>query len=169
MNRPVKEIGWHKIGGSPYYSLNRSQQDRIVGFGEQATDSQALLQTKIEDAVPTLLPESRLLSLELIQQYDDYYYSHHNRYRPLPAYRARFDDDESTWYHIDMATGELIGRVTNASRRERWLFNGLHSLDFQFLLNHRPLWDIVLILLSLIGFGFSVTSIVIGWRRLTRN
>ena len=106
--------------------------------------------------------------MEIIQQPDDYYYSRHNRYRPFPVYRAKFDDPESTWYHIDLASGEIVNRVTDASRRERWLYNGLHSLDFQFLLQKRPMWDLLVILLSLIGFVFSLTSVVIGWRRLIR-
>ena len=62
---------------------------------------------------------------------------------------------------------ELVNRITDASRWERWLFNELHSLDFQFLLQRRPLWDIVVISLSLIGLGFSISAVVIGWRRLT--
>ena len=104
--------------------------------------------------------------MEIISEEDSYYYSRHNNFRPLPVYRAAFDDAESTWYHIDLNNGAIVNRVTDASRLERWLFNGLHSLDFQFLLRHRPLWDVIMILLSMLGFLFSVTAIVIGWRRL---
>ncbi|MCH7816995.1 MAG: PepSY domain-containing protein [Proteobacteria bacterium] len=164
----IKEIRWHNISSVPYLVATTSTGDRLVDFGTRhVKNQQADLLGRIVQAIPKLLPESKLTSMDFIQQYDDYYYSRHNRYRPLPIYRAKFDDTESTWYHIDLTTGEVVNRLTDAGRLERWLFNGLHSLDFQFLLQRRPLWDIVVILLSVIGFVFSVTAVVIGWRKLT--
>lgn len=53
-----------------------------------------------------------------------------------------------------------------ANRLQRWLYNGMHSLHFGFLLRHRPAWDIVMIVLALMGFSLSVSGIVIGVRRL---
>ncbi|MBU0891969.1 MAG: hypothetical protein KKH21_13970, partial [Gammaproteobacteria bacterium] len=40
------------------------------------------------------------------------------------------------------------------------------SWDWLPLLERRPLWDIVLIVLSVGGAVMSVTGVVIGWRRL---
>jgi hypothetical protein len=37
------------------------------------------------------------------------------------------------------------------------------------LLRHRPAWDILVWLLSLIGVILSTSGIVIGWRRLRRS
>lgn len=165
-SEPVKEIHWHQIQSQPHYSLVRSSSNRVAGNSGE-TDAK-WLSAKIEKAIPSLIPSASLNSLELINEQDDYYYSRHNRYRPLPVYRAKFNDPNDSWFHIDAANGEVLNRVDNASRRERWLFNGLHSLDFQVLWKHRPLWDILVIALSLIGLGFSVTSVVVGWRRLTR-
>lgn len=166
-DEPIKEVQWLQISNQPYLVLTKANGEREVDFGAGSSQSQTLiLLGKIGEAIPLLLPESELISLDLIQRYDDYYYSRHNSYRPLPVYRARFGDAESTWYHVDLTSGEIVNRLTDASRMERWLFNGLHSLDFQILLRYRPLWDIVVILLSVIGFGFCVTSIVIAWRRL---
>ena len=53
-----------------------------------------------------------------------------------------------------------------AADLNRWLCHGLHSLDFPFLYYRRPLWDVVVILLSLGGTAVSVTSIAQAWRRL---
>ncbi len=164
----IKEVTWHYINSEPYLVAHYGNGTRTVSFSKgNGNDSMQLL-ASIAESVPELLPDNRLLGLDLIQEYDDYYYPRHNRFRPLPVYRARFDDDESTWYHIDLGTGQPINRVTDASRWERWLFNGLHSLDFQVLWQHRPLWDVVVILLCLIGIVFSLTSVVIAWRYLFR-
>jgi hypothetical protein len=166
---PVKEIRWHQIQETSYYSITRSYDDISVGFDRTILQNESLnLLGKIAVAAPTLLPNAKLLAMDLVLQPDTYYYSRHNRHRPFPVYRVKFDDPESTWYHIDLTTGEIVNRVTDDSRRERWLFNGLHSLDFQFLRRNRPVWDLLVIILSIVGFGFSVTSVVIGWRRLIR-
>ena len=51
----------------------------------------------------------------------------------------------------------------------RWLYHGLHSLDFPWLYNYRPLWDIVVITLMLGGTAMCVTSLVLAWRVLARK
>ena len=78
--------------------------------------------------------------------------------------RAVFDDDAKTWFHISPVTGDIIGRVDSSRRTYRWLFNALHSFDFQLLLMYRPAWDIVVWLLSILGTIVSVSGVVIGWR-----
>jgi len=163
----VKEVQWHQIQRSPYYSLIKSQEDKEIRFSNDAAQNTSLiLLAKISEAIPFLLPDAKLESIEFIDEPDNYYYARRDNYRSFPVYRAKFDDPESTWYHIDLNTGEVINRVTNAGRWERWLFNGLHSLDFQVLLRNRPVWDLLVIFLSLLGFVFSLTAIVVGWRRL---
>ena len=164
----VKEVRWHSIAGEPYLVVLRSDVNRSVRFnGEKDRDQSLTLLATLTGAIPSLLPDHRLEDLEMIREYDDYYYSRHNRYRPLPVYRAKFNDQEETWYHIDLVTGEIVNRVTSANRIERWIYNGLHSLDFQLLINKRPVWGVVVGLLSICGLAFSITSIVIAWRRLS--
>lgn len=161
---PAKEVHWHQIQSQTYATLVHSaNKTAVVQVAERGTQ---WLSDAISSAIPALIPSADLISIERITAEDDYYYSRHNRYRPLPVYRARFSDSNDSWFHIDAKNGEVLNRVDNASRRERWLYNSLHSLDFQFLWKARPLWDIVVILLSLIGLGFSITSVVIGWRKL---
>lgn len=162
----ANEISWHSIAGEIYLVSARSAYDKSAHFDLTSTTDQSLkLLANITAALPDLIPESKILSLDLISEYDDYYYSRHNRFRPLPVYRVKFDDEESTWFHIDLNTGEVVNRLTQATRLERWIYNGLHSLDFQFLWKRRPLWDAVVIVLSVLGLVFSFTSVVIGWRR----
>ena len=62
-----------------------------------------------------------------------------------------------------------MGRVDRHRRMSRWLFALLHSWDWLPLLDQRPLWDVLMIVLSLGGTAMSLTGIVIGWRRLGRK
>ncbi|MEQ8953675.1 MAG: PepSY domain-containing protein, partial [Gammaproteobacteria bacterium] len=162
----IKEVSWHYVNSEPYLLVTRVGGEQSVQFADSKGNDAMHLLGHIMESIPRLLPEARLLEIDMLREYDDYYYARHNTYRPLPVYRARFDDPESTWYHIDIDTGEPVSRVTDASRLERWLFNGLHSLDFQWLWRQRPLWDITVIVLSLLGLGFSATGVVVGWRYL---
>ena len=60
--------------------------------------------------------------------------------------------------------------ATDDTRRlRRWLYQGLHSLDFPVLYYKRPLWDIVVIVLSIGGLALSATTLVPAWRRLRRH
>ncbi|MDB5501010.1 MAG: peptidase, partial [Tardiphaga sp.] len=71
-------------------------------------------------------------------------------------------------FHLDPVTGDLVGRSDSGRRAYRWLYNGLHSLDFPWLIAYRPAWDIVVWLLSLLGMTISASGVVIGWRYLKK-
>ena len=46
------------------------------------------------------------------------------------------------------------------------MYHGLHSLDFAFWYDKRPLWDAVLIVLCSGGLVLSAIGTIMGWRRL---
>lgn len=127
----------------------------------------ALDDAAIADAAARLMPGTPVSAVKRLTRDDAYWYSHHHR-RPLPVVRVEFSDDAATWAHIDPATSRVVGRSTWDRRLYRWLYNGLHSLDFRVLLEHRPLWDVTVLVLSAFGMIISVSGIVIGWRRLRR-
>jgi hypothetical protein len=62
----------------------------------------------------------------------------------------------------------MLGAYTSRERLQRWIYHGLHSLDFPGLYGRRPLWDIVVIALSLGGTVLSVIGVIIGVRRLRK-
>jgi hypothetical protein len=45
----------------------------------------------------------------------------------------------------------------------------LHSLDFPWLYNYRPAWDIVVITFMVGGTALCVTSLILAWRVLGRK
>ena len=89
--------------------------------------------------------------------------------RKLPVLRAEFGDSADTWFYVDPTTGRVLERSTSLNRLYRWLYNGLHSWDFRWLWERRPLWDILVIAFSLGGFGLSVTGVITGVRYLRRD
>jgi hypothetical protein len=97
--------------------------------------------------------------------YDAYYYDRTGG-RHLPALRAKFDDPDGTWLYLDSTDGSIALAEVRGSRAERWLYQGLHSLDFPGLYQSRWAWYPLIIGLSLGGVALSLTSLVIGWRVL---
>lgn len=162
---PIKQIAWHWIGGQAYVTLHTTKQDVKTVFSPESSEK---LQAKINLAMPSLIPTSEIVQQQKLSHYDLYYYSRHNSHRPLPIARVKFNDPESTWFHIDLTSGEILSRLTSKDRVARWIYNGLHTFDFTFLIYNRPAWDILLIFLCGFGLLFSVTSVVIGVRYLKR-
>ena len=192
--QPVKEIELLRIQDDPYYVVRAGAgpvetagvlPDRgtnVDGGGEApgpllvAADTLALrkelfspesLLKRLTEAVPGV----PVVESELLSDYDAYYYARgysRERQAPLPVLRVKFGDPMETWVYVDPALGRVIAREHRFSRIERWLFNGLHSLDFAFWYDRRPLWDIGVIALSLGGLASSGIGLWIGCGRIRR-
>lgn len=100
--------------------------------------------------------------------YDAYYYDR-DRHLSLPVLRVRYNDPQQTWLYFDPRRGAIARKEERLSRLNRWLYHGFHSLDFPFLYYRRPLWDIVVILLSVGGIVLSATTLTASWRRVRKS
>lgn len=94
---------------------------------------------------------------------DDDDYAAHSRVAGMPVWRIACDE---TWWQLDGADGRVIEKLDASRRAYRWAFRALHTLDFPALAAHPLLRDALIMLLCLLGFAFSFTGVVIGWRRL---
>jgi hypothetical protein len=101
----------------------------------------------------------------IFTQYEPYYVDRHHQ-RPLPVLAVRLNDPESSLFYIDLKTARIVASYVHLSRWNRWLYHGLHSFDLPWLYSHRPAWDLVVLSLMAGGTALSLTSVVIGWRRL---
>ena len=107
----------------------------------------------------------RELEVQLLTRYDAYYLDRNGR-KPLPVLLAQEKDERC---YIDPKTARVVGSYRSSQWAARWLYHGLHSLDFPVLYDHRPLWDIVVIALMLGGTALCVTSVILAWRVLGRK
>ena len=119
---------------------------------------------RLKDAVPN----APVLERTLLRDYDSYYYSR-GRVTPLPVLRVKFGDPMQTWVYVDPAMSQVVAEVHRLNRLERWLYSGLHNFDFQFLYAHRPLWDIVMLVLCLGGLASSGIGAYLGINRMRRS
>ena len=157
------------LNGGTFHGASLALEHRLVlagGPGRGAFtrfDAGAML-AAARDAMPHApIEDSRWLNA-----YDAYYYDRHGQ-RPLPVLRVRYADPQSTWLYFDPHRGSVVLKHERRSRINRWLYHGLHSLDFPFLYSSRPAWDITVIVLSIGGIALSATTLVPAWRRLRRR
>jgi len=152
------ELEWRHVDGQ----LNFSMLDRARRQLLQAVPAE-----RLRHAIAALRPGVPL-RLETLTSEDDYHYSHHQQ-AVLPVLRAQFSLADETTFYIDPAQGAIVGYADRNSKWNRWLFNGLHQLDFAAMVRSRPIWDILVIGLCVIGAMSTLTGVVLGWRRLKKR
>ena len=162
----AKELELTSFDGQPaYLAINGTGETRIVPVRGPPKDSFST------DDVMRIVREAAgksLADLRVLHSYDAYYLDR-RRERPLPVVYAELNDPLRSRFYIDPKTARVVGTYNARNWVSRWLYHGLHSLDFPWLYNHRPLWDIVVITLMLGGTALCVTSLVLAWRVLARK
>jgi hypothetical protein len=158
----VKELELTVVAGEPVYLATLAGGDTkivpVAGAARNGFDLDRLIAVVTAAAHPHGLAETRVLD-----RYDRYYLDR-RKLKPLPVLLARVDDAEETRYYIDPRTARVAGSYSSRGRMNRWLYHGLHSLDFPWLYAYRPLWDIVVITFMLGGTALCVTSLILAWR-----
>lgn len=135
---------------------------------EEAAAASHLDEGAIATAARHAVAGSAITDIATLTEYDAYYYDRGGEL-PLPVVRIRYDDPPRTWLYVDAVRGSVLRKEERLTRLNRWLYHGLHSLDFPFLYYRRPLWDIVVIVLSIGGLVLTVTTLVPACRRLLRH
>jgi hypothetical protein len=169
----TRELRWTYVMGQPVV-LARAALGAPQVLDARTATARSFDEAAVSTAASRLMT-APVAGIDRLVDYDTYYYARDDHTmtggtdKPLPILRVRFDDPSHTWVHIDPRTASVVGQTDDARRLSRWLFAMLHSWDWLPLLDRRPLWDTLLILLSLGGAALSVTGVVIGWRRLGRK
>jgi uncharacterized iron-regulated membrane protein len=70
------------------------------------------------------------------------------------------------WLHIDGASGAILEQLDPSRRVYRWLYQALHTMDVPPLAARPKLRTALIVTLCCCGLVFSLTGVVIGWRRL---
>ena len=152
----------------PYTVSGRSETGRlIVSASTLESRSQPFSVDSLVERMRKAAPETPIVEQTVLRDYDSYYYSR-GRQTPLPVLRVKFGDPAQTWYYVDPELSRPVTAVHRMSRLERWLYSGLHDLDFSFWYERRPLWDIGMITLLLGGLASSTIGLCLGVKRMWR-
>jgi hypothetical protein len=182
-----KQMDVHQFRGQPYFIGYKAPEPYV--YEEEIGANEEQYQPRPEHLiVPVLAPDRSFNRFDdnsmwavakaampgvpmrdaaWLQEYDAYYYNQDGT-RPLPVLRVRYDDAASTWLYLDPNLGTMM-KQDRGGRWNRWLYHGLHNLDFPIWYYRRPWWDIGLIVLSMGGLVLSATTLLPSWRRLVRH
>jgi len=163
----VKELEWTSFASTPMFSANLSGgKNQLLNLDGTRVDGYG--QEKVVEIIKGAVPDPKAIEIKVLDQYD-LYYRDRNRERPLPVLLVLMNDADETRYYVDPKSARVLTTYTSRNWVNRWLYTGLHSLNFPFLYNHRPLWDIVVITFMVGGTALCVTSLVLAWRVLGRK
>jgi hypothetical protein len=161
---PARELELAMFAGQPIY-LARESPERALVIPADGPPSPSFDPARMAAVLAPAVKPYNLTEVRVVDRYESYYVDRH-RDRPLPVLSVRLNDPGQSLYYIDLRTARIVQSYATQTRWNRWLYHGLHSFDLPWLYRHRPAWDIVVLTLMLGGTALSVTSLVIGWRRL---
>jgi hypothetical protein len=134
----------------------------VEGTPIAALDAKALVEI-VGDALKPIASR-----LSVMTQYDRYYLDRHRK-APLPVVLVELDDAEHSRYYVDPKSARVVGGYSASNFVDRWLYHGLHSMNFPWLYNYRPAWDIVVIAFMAGGTALAATSLMLAWQVLGRR
>ncbi|MFN7915684.1 MAG: hypothetical protein U0Q55_10130 [Vicinamibacterales bacterium] len=160
----VREATVIQSQGTPFLATDRG----VASLDDDAAAHLPLEASRVRSLAASAMPDAALAAVTRLDRYDAYYYDRDGALA-LPVWRIEFSDPARTWLYVDPARGLVVRKEERLSRLNRWLYHGLHSLDFPVLYYRRPLWDVVVIALSLGGLSLVLTPVVPALRRLARH
>ena len=151
----------------PLLVARTREESELMLIGPSRIADQSYLISAAESAVSQAWPDNTIKNSYLVPADDIYGHLREGSVGDRTL-RLVLSDVDETWVHVNLNDGHLVSVMDYSRRMYRWLFNGIHSLDFPGLVNSRPLWDVLMIFLMAVGFIFSLTGIVIAYRRVAR-
>lgn len=109
-----------------------------------------------------------IASMSVLQHEDAYYYGRHEP-AVLPVLRVIVNDPQGTRLYLDPLSGRLLGQIDRDGRWQRWLFDGLHRLDFSAGLRASAGWRAFVLILLSGGIGLSATGTYLAVRRVIHD
>ncbi|WP_299456022.1 PepSY-associated TM helix domain-containing protein [uncultured Microscilla sp.] len=165
----VSELTLTCFAGKPYYQLKMADgTSKLLPCDGTYTLLEHLDNRSYVQQVQALHPKVKILRVRELTDYDAYYYNK-QRTKPLPVLKVDLADRSNTTYYINPKTAKVAMKYENTSRINRWVYHGLHSLDFPSLFFRRPLWDIVMMILLLGGTSLSITGLALTWKWFKRK
>src|SRR5213593_256760 len=167
--RSPKELEFVRIQNEPFFIARGVEREPLLLSANpleirRTPFSVESLVTRIQQANPDVqISESRLLS-----DYDSYYRPNH-QLPPHPGLRVKVSDPDATWFYLDPRMGQVVRRFTRRQRLERWIYHGLHSLDFNFWYYNGTVWRATMVVLNAGGALLSGIGLLLAIKRLKRG
>ena len=163
----VREFEISALDGRAMLIAKNGQTSELLFTEANSSPNQDYLISTARSAVSQAWPEMSIKSSYMVSADDVYGHLREGSF-PKETLRIILDDVDETWVHINLDDGHIVSVMDKSRRLYRWLFNGIHSLDLPGFSSKRPLWDIFMVVLMLIGTIFSITGLILAYKKLVR-
>ncbi len=165
-NNSINAVNLPQDNPHVFVSIQHPENGAIASFSKEV----------MEEAAREAMPNVPVRDREWLTNYDDFYHQtttsfELGRHKPayvLPVLRVRYNDANQTWLYFTPSLGQMV-KFDKLDRANRWIYYGLHVMDWPGLFNRRPLWDIVTIALLAGLAAISATTLLPAFRRLKRH
>ena len=165
----IREIELLQFMDAPFYRVQDQEGRTLLLTADRGPAlKDGFTEAELRAAASAAMPNARVREAVWLTRYDSYYYDRAGE-RSLPVLRVKYADADESWLYLSARDGALVQRETASGRPVRWLYHGLHSLDFPGLYEAGWIWDVVIVTLCAGGLLLSMTSVIVGWRFLRRS
>ena len=168
----AREIEFVSFGGEPFFIIRGASQQTLILTPDSLTASSEFSRERIlamvRGVARAAMNQAEIAEARVVTQYEAYYLDRH-RQRPLPALFIQLNDQARSMYYIDPKTARVVEAYDTGSRWNRWLYHGLHSMNFPWLYEYRPVWDVLMLALLVGGTWLCVTAIILAGQVLSRK
>lgn len=163
----IKQLKWNYFQDTPYYEIVVDDIELYIDASNQTIEKLYLSQSTIEQAIRSIHGPEAKFSIELINNYEEYYLPW-KRELPLPVYKVKVESPDNDSFYISPETGYFKHMNDNRIAR-KWLFNAFHYAHIKWLMDRPVLWTIIVWGLSLGCIAVSGTGVILSVRYLKRK
>lgn len=164
MSAQAKEVEWFALGGRLYRRDRTGLATQQLFSGDRGADRSSPAREFLEPGEIDLFAKGLAPACGAAAVVDaDDSYAIAASMTGGPIYRTVCGD---VWFHVDGASGAMLERLDPSRRAYRWLYGALHKMDAPALVARPRLRTALIVTLCAFGLVFSLTGVVIGWRRL---
>lgn len=149
-----------------FVSLRHPENGVLTSFSKEV----------MEQAAREAMPNVPVQDSMWLTESDDYYHQtttsfELGRHKPayvLPVLRVRYNDANQTWLYFTPSLAQMV-KYDKRDRANRWLYYGLHAMDWPGLFERRPLWDVLMLVLLAGLAAISITTLLPAYLRMKRH
>lgn len=162
---PTREIQFNAVDGKPILTIFRSdgRTDRLDASGQPLSDG--TFRERVSAGLQAAWPGSRVERVTPVAPTD--FYAQAEGW-PEGTNRAELTGGSYPDVYFDSRTGRMLTVMDDSRASYEWVYYALHTFKFPGLAERPVLRQIIVLIPLLAGFAFSITGVVIGWKRIRR-
>lgn len=160
----LKEVEWCRYADIPTYRIITGEEELLIDASGDEVRPLCIPEQTIVKGLKKIHGEEVGMKVSLLEKFDNYYLSRRVSLE-LPVYKIEVDDTNGSLYYVNPETG-YIRYLNNNKIVRKWLFNGIHYLDVDWLVARPCLWHTLIWILCGGCLVVCISGLVLGFRKL---